>query len=325
MIRVANVININVWPFETNATPPPSVIWEPTLGSPALSDRQTEMTDEITRDGYISVRLTIEHEQLPAVESMLNDVLKVMWYICYPHTGKGGQNEHFHILIPGNPTSKAECQRIRDVIKRTFGARKCQYTVKHPKDNLLKAITYCSHEQTEPATKGDVQKWIDDAPAWVEPTEYEKSATASGRKRKLHQFADLDGELIDLGITVNRNNVVSLAMRHYRIHKLEHLSFQQTLRSMIQSRRYNCSSLGRDRADLSHAHEFSYRMGFSTDDEMLDRLCHDYMDEYKSTAFNDKEQLIRNRERQVEYELRERKVEKQEQLLFKEELELDSE
>jgi len=224
------------------------------------TDGRGQMADSPTRDQYHSIRITVAHSRH---EEVLELFSAFEWYICYPHNGKDGDNEHFHIYVPGDPSSKSEQQRLRDAIKRTIGSGNKHYTVKHPKDNLTKAISYGAKEHTEPYTRGPVDQWITDAPDWIA---YEQHAARepTNKRRKLHTAVyEHNGELLDFGIKVTTYNLTHLALHYYRTKKLTHKSFKQTMRSMVVSRDplYNFTNLAANPATEFHVHDFLSHLG----------------------------------------------------------------
>lgn len=143
------------------------------------TDRQTDT--DIPTD-YLSIRLTVEHLRWPDVMTILEDVEV---YMAWPHKGKDGENEHFHILIPD--TGRKFCDVMRNRIKRKFGDGRGGnglFSIKNQSNGLLAGIQYCGHEDTTPYTKGpECSRWIEEAPKWVEPTP-KLTQTRIGEKRK---------------------------------------------------------------------------------------------------------------------------------------------
>lgn len=130
------------------------------------------------------------------------------WYICYPHTGKNGDNEHYHIFTPELDHNRRNLYRTR--ITRSVGSGNKYLSIKSCKNGLAQAIQYGSKEGTQPITRGDVQQWIDDAPPWI------PGASTAPRKRKRRIYEDPDGEQHMLGIVVNKYNIVQIAARYYK-------------------------------------------------------------------------------------------------------------
>ena len=60
---------------------------------------------------YVSIRVTLEHDRWPEIEECFDGS---DWYIAYPHTGKNGNNPHFHVLLPG---TKTELDKYRKRLK----------------------------------------------------------------------------------------------------------------------------------------------------------------------------------------------------------------
>jgi len=152
------------------------------------------------------------------------------WYIFYPHFGKHKDNEHFHIYVPA--TDQAGKQRYRDRIKNNVGAGNRHFSAKSFKNGLAQAIQYGSKEGTDPTTKGEfVQQWIDDSPPWV--------PGAATRKRKRPSTAiDIDGEEIELGVQLNKYNIIPFAASFYKKNRFKHKSWRKTILAMIESNKY---------------------------------------------------------------------------------------
>lgn len=114
-------------------------------------------------ENYISFRVTVSHDRVTEITNVFADA---EWYIIYPHKGKQGENEHFHVFVAGSTHSSAE--RYRKRIKALgLSGNQC-VSSKLQANGVLCAIQYGSHEGTEPLTKGSsVDKWISDAPKWV--------------------------------------------------------------------------------------------------------------------------------------------------------------
>lgn len=117
---------------------------------------------------YISIRITLgHHEWARIVSSVLFDCDK---YIAYPHTGKSGENPHWHILIL--TTHIRDGERYRKRIKSSIGTGNESYSIKRLQNGLLSGIQYCSRESSRPMVAGsDMQHWVNIAPAWVDRTQ----------------------------------------------------------------------------------------------------------------------------------------------------------
>lgn len=135
---------------------------------------------------YHSLRVTVPHCKKTAL-LQLECFKKAKWYLCYPHTGKHGDNEHFHIAVPdGDKNYRA---RFRDSIKSAFGSGNQFFSAKSHKNGIAQFIQYASREGTDPHTQGNVVDWINNAPAWV------PAQLITGKKRKLPgDLIDHDGE-----------------------------------------------------------------------------------------------------------------------------------
>lgn len=113
---------------------------------------------------YVSIRVTTPHSNWPAVEKLVEDA---DWYICYPHSGKNGNNEHFHVFVTGGTACDREKYRKRF---KTAGFSGNKFIgVKLFENGITSAISYGAREGTEPITKGDeCAQWIAESPEWVE-------------------------------------------------------------------------------------------------------------------------------------------------------------
>lgn len=150
---------------------------------------------------YVSIRMTIKHDQwskvIPLIESC-------PWYISYPHFGKTGENEHFHVFLPGS--TPADRERFRKRIKAIIpGGNKC-YSVKLCENGLHSAIAYGAREGTEPFTFGDCTAgWISGAPSWINANLKGNLNPEGGSKRKRE-----DPE----GVCVTQRNFLRLCFQY---------------------------------------------------------------------------------------------------------------
>lgn len=198
----------------------------------------------MTEIASVHFRMDCEHQMVPEVVEYLFG--EEPWYIYYLHNGDGtgkpprrdgksfSNKQHFHIWLP--PRDKAAKQLIRDRAKAKFGVSGSDFTCGDWKGCLLKGISYGSHEGTLPVTKGDVQQWLDDAPAWVPFSEVLK-------KRKRRRVGVLsDGECFEMAPKINIWNYIQYMVHHYKKFESEidpRDKYRSTLRHMIQSRAYD--------------------------------------------------------------------------------------
>lgn len=131
---------------------------ESTLDSSG-TDRQTDRAP--APKDYVSVRVTLTHEQWPVIEQCFLDF---PWYISYPHLGKNGNNPHFHVCVPG---CKRDSNKIRERLKGAGLSGNQQFSIKCHQNGVESFIQYASREKTTPKTRGSVDKWIADAPKWL--------------------------------------------------------------------------------------------------------------------------------------------------------------
>jgi len=134
---------------------------ESTLDSDLPTHQPTNQQSKLME--YVSFRLTAPHSKWDHIVEVV--LIGFDWYIGYPHIGKNGNNEHFHVAVPGN---KIDAERIRKRIKTGgFHGNKC-FSVKCMQNSIASYITYAAREKTEPLTRGPVEQWIADAPVWVD-------------------------------------------------------------------------------------------------------------------------------------------------------------
>lgn len=169
---------------------------------------------------YISIRITLPHSEIDKITRVFDTD---SWYIIYPHFGGKKDNEHFHILVPGNGPKCAE--RYRSRIKRAdnlgLSGNKC-LSVKSQDNTVCCGIQYCSREGTEPVVKGDhVSEWIALSPKWV--------SKSTGVKRK----RDDDGP-----IKLTCVNHVTLAFEYRREKGLLGNDLCEVVRRMLDSGDY---------------------------------------------------------------------------------------
>jgi len=191
---------------------------------------------------YISVRLTVDHNEWPRiVSSVLYDT---DGYIAYPHLGKDLTNPHWHILIEsGHPR---DGERYRKRIKSSFGAGNSTFSLKRLTNGLLAGIQYCSREHTRPMVAGPhMQSWIDLAPAWTD-----KVSTQLATKPAKERLGDA---------TLTLTNVVKQAVKYANRFDLDcnltNVLHRMAADGWVPSRDIMCKGLPRAVHD-----EYDYRM-----------------------------------------------------------------
>lgn len=130
---------------------------------------------------YYSFRLTISHSRVSELLECLSDVSE---YIIWPHKGKNGDNDHYHIAVPSPPNKFDDKMRKR--ISTKFGKGNGTYSGKYQTNSLTDFIHYCKHESAVPITHGDLDKWerlISEAPDYLPLADYKK-ATGHIEKRR---------------------------------------------------------------------------------------------------------------------------------------------
>lgn len=194
-------------------------------------------TNQPMVQSYTSVRITIPHSDLAM---MLDKVFfDQEWYICYPHNGKNGDNEHFHIFCPA--TDNAGRERIRKRVKDHFGAGNKFISLKSCQNGIAQAIQYGSKEGTDPITRGDVQSWIDNAPAWI------PGGCATKKRKRNRTHYDSDGEW-EAPIRVNEFNIEDIAVRFYKRKKLQYpakTAWRKTIIDMAASQKFSFKFKGK--------------------------------------------------------------------------------
>lgn len=109
---------------------------------------------------YTSLRITIEHSKFDELHT--NVLYDLTWYISYPHKGRNGDNEHYHIFFESGIT-----ERIRKRIKTHYGTGNKLFSFKSFQNGLGSAIQYGSKEGTLPYIVGaECDSWISSAPPW---------------------------------------------------------------------------------------------------------------------------------------------------------------
>lgn len=213
---------------------------------------------------YYSIRVTAAHKFKTAILA-LECFKKAEWYICYPHTGKHGDNEHFHIAVPAgrgdDKQIRAHNGKFRDAIKGLIGSGNKFFSAKSHKNGIAQFIQYASREGTQPTFTGDgVSKWIQDAPVWVPPE------LVTGKKRKLPgDLIDHDGDNFEAQIRITYANITQYAVRYYKKNKLEHRSLERTISAMAATHRYLWDI--HEKLDTYHSNMFKMDIGeMSTDD-----------------------------------------------------------
>lgn len=151
---------------------------------------------------YISLRVTTPYSNWPAIEKLVSDA---EWYISYPHSGKDGNNEHFHVLIDGGTVKDREKYRKRFKAAGFSGNK--FVSVKFCENGVTSAITYCAKESTTPYVKGpECHKWISEAPEWVE-------ARVGKKRRAADEYIELNCKnLMKLAFEWRRSNTTITSM-----------------------------------------------------------------------------------------------------------------
>lgn len=173
-------------------------------------------TDQPTE--YVSIRLTIGSTQFERFQSIMTDVP----YIAYPHTGKKGNNPHYHILVLDTKPEK-----YRKRIKDNLGLTTNKYvSLKLLKNGLYAGIQYCAREHTEPIVSDpSLLDHVQAAPVWVQQT----LPSTSTKK-----CTDKDWQLTYC-------NFVSVAVEHAREHSLIEHSLKQVVEDLMSKTKWRPS------------------------------------------------------------------------------------
>ena len=182
---------------------------------------------------YISCRFTIPHQRWPELADVLTPYT---WYISYPHFGKTGTNQHFHVFLPGSTKKDADC--IRNRIKKLDIHGNKHVSIKLNQNGLEQAIQYGSREKTTPSSFGFCsESWILRAPKWMDANLKENLYDQLAGKRKRE-----DPE----GIKLTAVNHVRLAFNY---HKEKNLKFStdlgHTILHMLSNGHYLCPQFAR--------------------------------------------------------------------------------
>lgn len=115
--------------------------------SPRLMTNQPTNHQLWFESDYLSVRLTMEHEQLDEIKNLFDDY---NWCV-YMHSPKDGK-EHFHLCIPeGKP--EAIRQRIKRAWSNLGHLGNKFFSVKQYRNGLRGFVFYCHHEGADPVFK----------------------------------------------------------------------------------------------------------------------------------------------------------------------------
>lgn len=194
---------------------------ETTYVSSEINQPTNQQPQVVVPDMYISVRLTLGHDQLDKVMEVFKDTD----FICYKHLGECQENPHFHICVvyPGDMDIRKYKEKIRKRIVDNFKLKgNGGYSIKERDNSILKFIQYASHENTKAYHSGG--KWpeyISMAPAW-EPKLIQ--TTMDGPKKR-HRDPDVPNQLC-------YNNYKRAALRHRSKYGLKSTDFTVILSHM---------------------------------------------------------------------------------------------
>lgn len=181
---------------------------------------------------YVSIRITRAHEFWPVVrDQVLKDCI---WYISYPHFGKGGNNEHFHIFTGGD---KSAAKKIRERCRALDITGNKQLSIKCMQNGVLSAISYAAREGTSPSFRGHHCKhWIGLAPEWQNANLRENLNPDTGTKRKRED---------EEGIRVTQRNFLRLAFEYRAANHLHSDDICDIFIHMFAHGHYLCPTFAR--------------------------------------------------------------------------------
>lgn len=151
-----------------------SLLEQPNTSGMATGEDGGDSSSEIPKIPlyYLAVRVTTTHDRWDDLHACLM-LDEVPAWVAFPHTGKEGNNPHFHIAIPTDaPGDTREADKFRKRLQRKYKGNQ-EYSVKLMHNGMLAAIQYMSKEGTDARIKGpQTREWIEQAPAWEhrEPT-----------------------------------------------------------------------------------------------------------------------------------------------------------
>lgn len=212
-------------------------------------------TNTYTTSDYVSVRLTLGHGSFAIIKDR---VLHDCQYVAYPHLGKDGTNPHWHIFIPvagRDPAKTVELYRNR--VKRGLnitgnGRLSLKYYRGDGQRTLTNAITYGSHEHTEPEVSNEeLRALIAAAPAWVD-----HGPELSGQT--LLPFTEEDPKKVrDWQLTYS--NLVPQAIKHAQTHRLTY-GLKATVEHMMENTKWKpCNQMRKCGVHPSYEDEFEVR------------------------------------------------------------------
>jgi len=155
---------------------------QPTNQPPTMSEVEVvEEPQDTLPVSYLSLRVTRPHSDWDQIVTTLHDCEWLAW----PHSGKGNDNPHYHIIIPSSDPKAVERHRKR--IKTLFkdggnGLVSCKLLT----NGVHSAITYCAKEGTKALhSHAHHAAWIESAPVWVDSS---KNIGASLLKRPIREL-----------------------------------------------------------------------------------------------------------------------------------------
>lgn len=202
---------------------------------------------------YIGIRVTISHDRLDDIKSMLlHDVDE--WCI-YKHGGNGTTRaEHLHIAaVGGNP------ERYRKRLRDNIGGGTKVYTVKQFNNDVRSFVFYCAHESTEPIYQGSL---------WEERI---KSVAVEGcyKKRVDDHFEPSEKRVLDRDWTLTYTNLVPQAVLYRRKYMKGEESLKRVVESMIRHTKWRPSrDMYKNGVPPVYQRDFEFRIGVRADPDM---------------------------------------------------------
>lgn len=210
-------------------------------------------TDQEVPTSYLSIRLTLAHEKKDEIERVLTDVDQ---YIMYPHAGKHGDNEHWHLLIPEGHF-KFTVEALRKRFGTTFGKGNRVFCVKSCTNGILNGIQYCSREGTSPITKGppEVLQWIEQAPAWIPAENIGRHFVGRPDRGSIHP---------DHHKQLTYRNLLKATLRYRQVNGISSKDLEDTLEDMHRHNWMLCIAIIRGGIPATFYDEFTAQCNGTT-------------------------------------------------------------
>lgn len=199
---------------------------------------------------YLSLRINLPHERF---DELVQNVIHDVDYVAYPHKGKQGSNEHFHVFIPTDTRGSGE--KFRNRIKRWLGGGNQKYSIKYFDNGFDRAIQYGSKEGTCAfVSNDDFRILVDNAPPWIpqDPQrrldEFFSDPTKDSKKERDWQLT--------------YSNLVCQAVQHARRSSMTTSSLKEVVAHMIETTKWRPSyQLINKGVPEFYSHDYEQRLG----------------------------------------------------------------